>query len=121
MRWEAPVQGEARVALEDVEIAGGTIPSGSRVWLCYGAANRDERRFENPEQLDFEREPKRHVGFGEGIHHCIGAPLARLEGRIALEELFRRFGSYRIGAGAKRHHQHTTRGWTRLPAEVEKG
>jgi cytochrome P450 len=121
VRWEAPVQGEARIALEDVDIAGGTIPTGSRVWLCFGAANHDERRFENPDQLDFEREPKRHLGFGEGIHHCIGAPLARLEGRIAFEELFRRFPSYRIGSDSKRHHQHTTRGWTRLPAELEKG
>ena len=121
VRWEAPVQGEARVALEDIEIAGGTIPKGARVWLCYGAANRDERRFEDPERLDFARPPKRHLGFGEGIHHCIGAPLARLEGRIAFEEFFRRFDSYQIGSNAKRHHQHTTRGWTRLPAELDKG
>ena len=121
VRWEAPVSGESRVALEDVEIAGGKIPKGARVWLCYAAANRDERRFEEPELLDFERAPKRHVGFGEGIHHCIGAPLARLEGRIAFEEFFCRFDSYEIGSGAKRHHQHTTRGWTRLPAALERG
>ncbi|MFN8218035.1 MAG: cytochrome P450 [Solirubrobacterales bacterium] len=121
VRWEAPVTGESRVALEDLQIAGGTIPEGARVWLCYAAANRDERRFEDPDRLDFERAPKRHIGFGEGIHHCIGAPLARLEGRIAFEEFFRRFDSYEIGSHAQRHHQHTTRGWTRLPAKLERG
>ena len=110
------MQGEARVALEDVTIREQTIPAGSRVWLCYGAANRDERRFDRPDDLDFERGAKRHLGFGEGIHHCIGAPLARLEGRVALEEFCRRFPDYALAADRRRLNQHTTRGWVRLPA-----
>jgi cytochrome P450 len=118
VRFEAPVQGEARVALEDVTIREQTIPAGSRVWLCYGAANRDERRFDRPDDLDFERGAKRHLGFGEGIHHCIGAPLARLEGRVALEEFCRRFPEYALAADRRRLNQHTTRGWVRLPARL---
>jgi cytochrome P450 len=121
LRFSPPVHMIMRQPAENVELSGGVVEAGRTVTCLIGAANRDERRFEDAEALDFSREPKRHVGFGEGIHHCIGAPLARLEGRIALEELFRRFDSYRILDGAKRHHQHTTRGWTKLPAEVEIG
>ena len=88
------------------------------MWLCYAAANRDERRYTNPEVLDFDREPKRHIAFGEGIHHCIGAPLARLESRVAFEEFWRRFPDYEIVGPNERLHQHTTRGWALLTGKV---
>ena len=78
LRLEGPVQGLFRMAAQDIELHGVTIPKGSMVNVRYAAANRDERQFECPAELDLEREkPGRHLGFGSGVHHCIGAPLAR--------------------------------------------
>jgi cytochrome P450 len=80
VRLEGPVQGLFRRTAEDVTLHGVTIPAGSMVNIRYAAANRDEREFECPEQLDLERDkPGRHLGYGSGIHHCLGAPLARRE------------------------------------------
>jgi cytochrome P450 len=80
VRLEGPVQGLFRIAANDVEMHGVLIPKGSMINVRYAAANRDEREFECPADLDLEREkPGRHVGFGSGIHHCLGAPLARRE------------------------------------------
>jgi cytochrome P450 len=118
MRWESPIPGLARHATRGVEIHGETIPSGALVWLCFAAANRDERRFPNPDVLDFDREPQRHLVFGEGIHHCIGAPLARLESRVAFKEFWERFPNYEIVGPNERLHQHTTRGWTLLTGKL---
>jgi cytochrome P450 len=118
IRYEAPVQGLARVTTRDVEVHGVTIPEGAWVWLAYAAANRDPRVFPNPDELDFDRPATRHLGFGEGIHHCIGAPLARLEGRIAMELFFARFPDYEIAGEGRRLRQHTTRGWVHLPAAL---
>lgn len=116
IRYEAPVQGLARVAATDTTLHDQTIPAGAAVWLAYAAANRDERRFPDPDTLDLFREHRRHLGFGEGIHHCIGAPLARLEARVALQEFFSRFEEYEIVEPSERLHQHTTRGWSHLSA-----
>jgi cytochrome P450 len=118
IRYEAPVQGLARVTMRDVDVHGVTIPEGAWVWLAYAAANRDPRVFPNPDELDFDRPATRHLGFGEGIHHCIGAPLARLEGRIAMEMFFTRFPDYEIAGEGRRLRQHTTRGWVHLPAAL---
>ncbi len=80
LRLEGPVQGLFRTATEDIELHGVTIPKGSMINIRYGAANRDERQFDCPERLDLDREkPGRHLAFGSGIHHCLGAPLARRE------------------------------------------
>lgn len=80
VRLEGPVQGLFRLAGEDIEIHGTTIPAGSMINVRYAAANRDEREFEQADKLDLDREkPGRHLGFGSGIHHCLGAPLARRE------------------------------------------
>ena len=89
LRWDAPVQGLARVAVEDVTIGGGTLPAGSRVQLRFGSANRDEREFADSDRFDVRRAISRHVGLGHGIHYCLGVSLARLEGRVMLEELLR--------------------------------
>jgi cytochrome P450 len=87
LRWDGPVQFIARRTTRDVEIAGSTIPANSRVILLLGSANRDERHFESPDEFDLSRETKGHVGFGLGIHFCLGASLARLEARTALAAL----------------------------------
>jgi cytochrome P450 len=118
VRYEAPVAGLARVTNHEVTMHGTTIPANASVWLSYAAANRDDRRFSDPDTLDVRRPPSRHLGFGEGIHHCIGAPLARLEGRVAFEAFFRRFPAYQITGPQERLHQHTTRGWVRLHAAL---
>ncbi|GAA1837029.1 cytochrome P450 [Pseudonocardia ailaonensis] len=89
LRWDAPVTtAPVRFAAEDVEIAGTTIPAGAIVILGIGAANRDEERFADAATLDVTRDDRGHVAFGYGLHHCLGAPLARAEGEIALRSLF---------------------------------
>ncbi len=87
VRFDAPVQLVFREALRDAEIAGGRVPAGSTVVALLGSANRDERRFPEPDRFDVTRDPVRHLGFGFGKHFCLGASLARLEARVALEAL----------------------------------
>ncbi|GAA3467467.1 cytochrome P450 [Nonomuraea roseola] len=97
LRFESSVQlWHSRSALEDIEIAGTTIPAGSTIFLCYGSANRDPERFENPDKLDLERPNNQHVGYSQGIHYCFGAPLARLEVQTAVSEFFRRVENPRL-------------------------
>lgn len=114
LRFDAPVQNLARTATEAVVLRGVRVPAGARVALVFGSANRDERRFARPDVLDFDREPARHVAFGEGIHHCLGAPLARLEARIALEELLRRIPDWEIETQPERLHKQNVRGLASL-------
>lgn len=91
LRYESPVQhGTLRIAAEDMEIAGTPIPRGSVVQVCIGAADRDPAVFPAPDRLDITRADNRHLAFGHGIHFCLGAPLARLEGRIAFSTLLTR-------------------------------
>jgi cytochrome P450 len=87
LRYYAPFQATIRRATKDVEIAGTTIPAGDRLLVLLGSANRDETVFEHPNEFDVTRKPNKHVAFGLGIHSCVGAPLARLEGQIALGTL----------------------------------
>jgi cytochrome P450/ferredoxin-NADP reductase len=94
MRLITPLQLTARTTSREVTLHGVTIPKGGRVVLVPGAANRDERRFPDPDRFDLTRPPGRHLGFGEGVHGCLGAPLARLEARIALEEALPVLGEY---------------------------
>ena len=97
------------------ELHGVTIPAGSAVALLWGAANRDERRWERPDQLDLARAARRNLAFGEGIHHCLGAPLARLQGRVVLEETLVAMPGYRLTGEPERIATHNTRGIARLP------
>jgi cytochrome P450 len=87
LRYESPVQVVPRLTAREVELEGGKIPAGATVFLLLGAANRDERKFPEPDRFDVTRNPQDHLAFGYGIHYCLGAPLARLEGRIALDSL----------------------------------
>jgi len=91
LRYEPPVRFIPwTTALVDIDIAGTTIPKGAPVWLMPAAANRDPKRFENPDRFDPDRTDNEHLGFYTGIHYCFGAPLARMEAQLALPELFRR-------------------------------
>ncbi len=97
LRYDSPVQmASERYAREPVTIAGVTIAPGEFVHAMLGSANRDERQFECPDELDITREPNRHLAFGLGVHYCVGAPLARLEGQIAINTLLRRFPEIRL-------------------------
>ena len=87
LRYDSPVQLIPRQTAREVELEGGKIPAGAIVFLLLGSANRDERKFPQPDRFDVTRNPQDHVAFGYGIHYCLGAPLARLEARIALESL----------------------------------
>ena len=96
MRLITPLQLTARTTSREVTLHGTTIPAGGRVVLVMGAANRDERQFPDPDAFDITRPRGRHLGFGEGVHGCLGAPLARLEARIALEEALPVLGDYEL-------------------------
>jgi cytochrome P450/ferredoxin-NADP reductase len=96
LRLITPLQLTARTTSREVTLHGVTIPAGGRVVLVPGAANRDERQFPDPDTFDITRPRGRHVGFGEGVHGCLGAPLARLEARIALEEALPVLGDYQL-------------------------
>jgi cytochrome P450 len=93
LRYDGPVQRTGRMAMKDVEIGGVPIPAGSLVLGILGAANRDPAQFPDPDRLDLGRAEPRHLGFGSGIHYCLGASLARLEAQVALGTLMRRFPS----------------------------
>ncbi len=96
LRYDGPVQSAIRYAREDAEIAGVRIPKDTVVFVILAAANRDPAQFNDPEVFDIAREPNEHVAFGEGIHYCIGAPLARLEGEIAIRHVLERFPHLRM-------------------------
>ncbi|MER5525926.1 cytochrome P450 [Streptomyces sp. NPDC002677] len=97
LRFESSVQfWHTRSAVEDIDIAGTTIPKGAPIFLAYGSANRDPKRFANPEELDLERRDNQHLGFSQGIHFCFGAPLARLEVQVAVGEFVRRVENPRL-------------------------
>jgi cytochrome P450 PksS len=97
LRYASPVEiATERYAREDVPVAGVTIPRGEMVFAVLASANRDERQFANPDTLDLTREPNKHLAFGLGAHFCLGAPLARLEGQIAINTLLRRCPDLRL-------------------------
>jgi pimeloyl-[acyl-carrier protein] synthase len=96
LRYDSPVQVDARAALEDMEIHGRRIKKGQGVMPLIGSANRDADVFSRPDQLDITRKQAGNISFGRGIHYCLGAPLARLEARIAFEALLRRFSELRL-------------------------
>lgn len=115
LRLESPVQGLARTATTDVEFGDATIEEGQQVLLLFGAANRDDREFPDADQLVLDREADRTLAFGHGIHYCLGATLARLETRVAFEELLARIPDFEIADGARRVPSALVRGYEHLP------
>ncbi|UUO01905.1 cytochrome P450 [Mycolicibacterium novocastrense] len=122
LRYEPPGPHVARyVATEDVQFQGRTVPAGSALLMMLASANRDERHFADPDRFDIHRKPGGHLTFGRGAHFCVGAPLARLEGRIALEEVLKRWPEWDIDLeNARRSESSTVRGWDTMPAVVSR-
>ncbi len=118
LRFDSPVQMTGRIAMEAVEIGGQTIARGEWILPLIGAANHDPAQFADPERLDITRNPNPHVAFGRGIHFCLGAPLARLEGQIAVSSLVRRFPKLALAGEPVRRDQITLRGLKSLPVTV---
>lgn len=119
LRYEAPSPVQARFVTRDVELYGTTVPEGSIMLLLTASANRDDRRFADADRFDVRRKIDHHLSFGYGLHFCLGAALARLEGRVALEEVLARFPRWEIDAEhAERARTSTVRGWHRLPVHV---
>ena len=96
MRWTSPSPSKRRTATRDVELGGCAIEAGQKVQIWEGSANRDPWRSTTPDTFDVARKPNPHLGFGQGIHYCLGANLARLELRVLFEELLGRFSSARV-------------------------
>jgi cytochrome P450 len=117
LRFDPPVQMAVRVALDDIEVDGHEIDKGRLIVLVVGAANRDPAVFHEPAELDLGRSPNPHLTFGGGAHFCIGAPLARLEGRIVLPEIYRRFPDLRVRS-FERRKSFTIRGLTKLDVKL---
>jgi cytochrome P450 len=116
LRFEPPTPHVARYVTRDVEFHGGKVPAGSAMMCLSGSANRDEARYPDPDRFDIHREAGLHLTFGRGIHHCLGAALARLEGRVALDEVLRRFPEWDVDwENARRAPTSTVRGWDSLP------
>ncbi len=119
LRYESPSPVQARYVTTDVEHYGQTVPEGSVMALLTAAANRDEREFPDPDRFDIHRKIGHHVAFGYGVHFCLGASLARLEGRIALDEVLKRFPTWEVDWDhAVQARTSTVRGWESLPVST---
>jgi len=117
LRFEPPAPHVARYVARDVEVHGRTVPEGSVMMLLIGAANRDDRVHADGDKFDIHRQVDRHLAFSHGIHFCLGAALARLEGRVALDEVLKRFPEWEVDwSRAKLATTSTVRGWETLPA-----
>jgi cytochrome P450 len=122
LRYEPPAPHVGRYVARDVEIHGQTVPEGSAILMLIGGANRDDRHYPNASQFDVQRQVGQHLTFGYGAHYCLGAALARLEGRVALEEALKRFPDWEVDtANAKLASTSTVRGWETLPASIAGG
>ena len=119
LRYEPTGPHLARYVARDVEYYGTTVPEGSAMLLLVGSANRDERRYDRPDEFDIHRTDGQHLTFGYGLHFCLGASLARLEGRVALDELLTRFPEWHVDYdGITLSSTSTVRGWESMPIIV---
>lgn len=118
VRWESPVQTFFRTATCDVRVGEHVVPDGKKILMFLGAANRDPRRWDDPDRFDLSRDPSGHVGFGMGIHQCAGQHVARLESEALLAALARRVRGIELAGPTKRHHNNTLRAWESIPVRV---
>jgi 4-methoxybenzoate monooxygenase (O-demethylating) len=121
VRWESPVQTFFRTATTDVQIGGTVVPEGHKVLMFLAAANRDPRRWTDPDRFDLGRDPSGHVGFGMGLHQCVGQHVARLEAEAVLTALARRVRSIELAGPTRRHYNNTLRAWASLPVRLTVG
>jgi cytochrome P450 len=118
LRYDPPVQMTVRTAVSDIDVAGTTLAAGEQAIILLASANRDPAAFHEPERLDLQRPQNHHLAFGFGIHHCLGAPLARIEGQIALATLARRVPGLRLAIDAPEYKENIVlRGLATLPVE----
>ncbi|HEX4244800.1 MAG TPA: cytochrome P450, partial [Acidimicrobiales bacterium] len=116
LRFESPSPVQARYVTQDVDHHGQVVPAGSAVLLLNGSGNRDDRNFPDGDRFDITRQIDHHIAFGYGLHFCLGAALARMEGRVALDEVLQRFPSWEVDWDrATQARTSTVRGWERLP------
>jgi cytochrome P450 len=115
VRWESPVQTFFRTANRDLDIEGTVVPDGRKLLLFLSAANRDPRRWADPDAFDLSRDPSGHMGFGFGIHQCVGQHVARLEAEAVLLALAARVARIDLAGPARRHHNNTLRAWASVP------
>ncbi|GAA3194499.1 cytochrome P450 [Actinocorallia longicatena] len=118
VRWQSPVQFFFRTAEQDIEIGGVTVPEGKKILMFLGAANRDPRRWDRPDDFDLDRNPSGHVGLGMGLHQCVGQHVARLEAEAVLTALARRVQDITLVGQPQRHHNNTLRAFASLPVRV---
>jgi cytochrome P450 len=118
LRFEAPSPVQARYVAHDVECRGRIVPEGSVMLLLNGSANRDERRYPDPDRFDIHRGGA-HLSFGQGLHFCLGSALARMQARVVLEEVLRRWPDWAVDYdGAEKAHTASVRGWSKLPVTL---
>lgn len=118
LRFDAPLHMFERTATEDVEVGGVEIKAGQKIAAMLGSANRDEEVFENSDVMDLTRDPNPHIGFGAGIHFCIGAPLARMEMTTSLPALFERFPNLQLKSEPVRRPTFVLRGYEKVPVTI---
>jgi cytochrome P450 len=115
LRYDSPAKFLRRTTTRSVVLYDQTVPAGSSVFMLYCAANRDERKWPDADKFDVTRPPERSMTFGEGVHFCIGAPIARLEARAALSAILKRIPDYELCAPPKRMESHMMNGYTSIP------
>lgn len=118
VRWESPVQTFFRVAERDVDVSGSVVPKDCKILMFLGSANRDPRRWDNPDQFDLARDPSGHVGFGMGIHQCVGQHVARLEAELLLRTMAAKVARIELIGDPVRKHNNTLRSWQSLPMRL---
>ncbi|MCO7220204.1 cytochrome P450 [Klenkia sp. PcliD-1-E] len=118
VRWESPVQAFFRTTVRDVGVGDAVVPAGEKVLVFFAAANRDPRRWADPDAFDLTRDPSGHVGFGMGIHQCVGQHVARLEAESLLTALLARVSSLELAGDPVRHLNNTLRSWESLPLRL---
>jgi cytochrome P450 len=118
VRWESPVQTFFRTATADVQVGDVVVPDGRKILMFLAAANRDPRRWTDPDRFDLSRDPSGHVGFGFGLHQCVGQHVARLEAEALLTALAARVETLELAGPTVRHHNNTLRAWESIPLRV---